>query len=40
MYLDYAEFQAKNYKAMTMEDWIEKLDKFLQFNEQEILENS
>jgi hypothetical protein len=25
---------------MTMEDWIEKLDKFLQFNEQEILENS
>ena len=39
MYLDYAEFQAKNYKAMTMKDWVEKLDKFLEFNEKEILEN-
>jgi hypothetical protein len=37
MYLDYAEFQAKNKKVMYMQDWIEKLDSFLQFNEKEIL---
>ena len=38
MYLDYAELQAKKRKVMTMRDWIQKLDAFLQFNEQEILE--
>jgi len=38
MYLDYAELQAKNRKIMYMEDWILKLDAFLQFNEKEILE--
>jgi len=37
MYLDFAEFQAQNRRAMTMEDWIKKLDAFLQFNEQDIL---
>lgn len=37
MYLDYAELQAENHNAMTMSDWVEKLDAFLQFNEQEIL---
>ncbi len=37
MYLDYAEFQAKNRVAMYMKDWIEKLDAFLQFNEKNIL---
>jgi hypothetical protein len=40
MYLDYAEFQAKNHKQMFMRDWREKLDAFLQFNNQEILQNS
>lgn len=40
MYLDYAEFQAKNYNAMTMNEWIEKLNAFLQFNGQEILTNA
>jgi hypothetical protein len=40
MYLDYAEFQAKKGQLMYMKDWIEKLDAFLQFNEQEILHNS
>jgi len=39
MYLDYAEMQAKNRKAMTMRDWINKLDAFLQFNEKDILNN-
>jgi len=40
MYLDYAENQAKIHRAMTMQDWINKLNAFLQFNEQEILNNS
>jgi len=37
MYLDYAEMQAQNRKVMAMTDWIQKLDAFLQFNEQDIL---
>ena len=40
MYLDYAELQAENHNAMTMNDWVEKLDAFLQFNGQEILHNA
>ena len=40
MYLDYAEFQAKNHQQMFMKDWREKLDSFLQFNNQEILTNA
>lgn len=40
MYLDYAELQAARRRAMTMKDWIEKLDAFLKFNEQEILTNA
>lgn len=40
MYLDYAELQAENQNAMTMQDWVEKLDAFLQFNGQEILHNA
>lgn len=39
MYLDYAEFQARNKQVMTMKDWVAKLDAFLQFNEKEILEH-
>lgn len=39
MYLDFAELQAQNKKQMFMKDWREKLDVFLQFNEQEILQN-
>jgi len=39
MYLDYAELQAHNRNIMTMSDWIQKLDAFLQFNEKEILDN-
>ncbi len=38
MYIDYAEFQAARGKVMTMQDWAKKLDAFLQFNEQELLE--
>ena len=40
MYLDYAEFQAENHNAMSMKDWVEKLNVFLQFNGKEILHNA
>ena len=40
MYLDYAELQAENHNAMTMQDWIEKLNAFLKFNEKDILHNA
>lgn len=39
MYLDFAEMQANNHKIMNMKDWVEKLDAFLRFNEQAILDN-
>ena len=38
MYLDHAEFQASRGRLMMMRDWTVKLDAFLQFNEQEILQ--
>lgn len=40
MYLDYAEMQAARNKAMTMKDWIIKLNAFLKFSEYEILTNA
>lgn len=40
MYLDYAENQAVRGIAMSMQDWAEKLNAFLQFNEYDILEDS
>jgi len=40
MYLDYAETQAERNIPMTMKDWVEKLNAFLQFNEKDILCNS
>jgi hypothetical protein len=40
MYLDYAEMQAKRGIIMYMKDWVEKLDSFLKFNEQDILANA
>ena len=39
MYLDYAENMALRKMPMTMEDWTTKLDAFLQFNEQDVLDN-
>ncbi|TSD01844.1 MAG: hypothetical protein Athens071425_310 [Parcubacteria group bacterium Athens0714_25] len=39
MYLDYAEMQAVRGRAMTMKDWVEKLNAFLKFTEYEILTN-
>lgn len=40
MYLDYAENQAKRRIPMTMEDWVNRLNAFLQFNEYELLNDS
>ncbi len=37
MYLDYATRQARRHIPMTMADWADKLDAFLQFNEAEVL---
>jgi hypothetical protein len=39
MYLDYAENQAQKGVVMYMKDWVEKLDAFLQFNEEAILKH-
>lgn len=40
MYLDYAERQAKKGQVMYMKDWVNKLDAFLQFNEEAVLQHS
>jgi hypothetical protein len=39
MYLDYAENQARRHKPLSMEDWVNRLDMFLEFNEYDILKN-
>ena len=39
MYLDYAEDRAERGIPMTMNDWAQKLDAFLHFNEREILDD-
>lgn len=40
MYLDYAENQAERQIPMTMQDWVTKLDAFLDFNDYELLKNA
>lgn len=40
MYLDFAELQATNGRLMKMQDWIQKLDDFLQISEKELLTNA
>lgn len=40
MYLDYAEMQASRGKIMYMKDWVAKLDAFLNFNEQDVLNDN
>jgi hypothetical protein len=39
MYLDYAENQAGKGTVMYMKNWVEKLDAFLQFNEEAVLKH-
>jgi len=40
MFLDYAENQAARRIPMKMQDWVQKLDGFLQFNEYDVLQDS
>lgn len=40
MYLDYAENQARRNIPMSMADWIQKLDAFLQFNDYGVLKDA
>lgn len=40
MYLDYAENQAERQIPMTMEEWAQKLDAFLQFNDYKVLQDA
>ncbi|MBN2635907.1 MAG: virulence RhuM family protein [Prolixibacteraceae bacterium] len=40
MYLDYAENQAARQIPMSMKDWVQKLDAFLQFNDYSVLKNT
>jgi hypothetical protein len=40
MYLDYAENQARRNIVMSMADWVQKLDAFLQFNDYQTLKSA
>lgn len=40
MYLDFAEDQARRRQVVTMDEWAEKLDAFLQFNGRDLLANA
>lgn len=40
MYLDYAENQAQRQIPMSMQDWVTKLDGFLQFNDYKVLKDA
>ena len=40
MYLDFAENMASRQRPMTMKDWAERLDAFLQFNEYAVLQDA
>ncbi len=39
-YLDFAELQAARRKAMTMQQWIDKLDEYLRVNDSKLLDNA
>jgi hypothetical protein len=40
MFLDFAADQARRRKTMTMSDWSERLDAFLNFNDRDVLANA
>ena len=40
MYLDYAEDQARRRKPMTMSQWVDRLDAFLEFNDRDVLQHA
>lgn len=40
MFLDYAELQAERNRLMKMQNWIDRVDAFLRFNEYKVLDNA
>jgi hypothetical protein len=40
MFIDFAEMRALNKMVMTMADWLAQVRRFLNFNEQQVLENA
>jgi hypothetical protein len=40
MFIDFAELRALNRQLMTMKDWVFQLRRFLDFNQQQVLENA
>lgn len=40
MFIDFAELRARSGRVMTMGDWLEQVRRFLDFNEQQVLENA
>ena len=40
MFIDFAELRALNRQVMTMKDWIKHVERFLDFNEQQILRHA
>lgn len=40
MFIDYAELRALNRQVMTMKDWLKQVERFLSFNEQQVLATS
>ena len=40
MFIDFAELRALNRQVMTMKDWLKQVKRFLDFNEQQVLDNA
>ncbi len=40
MFIDFAELRALKQRIMTMKDWLKQIEKFLNFNDQQILKNA
>ncbi|NBV34014.1 MAG: cell filamentation protein Fic [Proteobacteria bacterium] len=40
MFIDFAELRALNRQVMTMQEWVKQVIRFLDFNEQQVLEHS
>jgi hypothetical protein len=40
MFIDFAELRALNRQVMTMKDWLKQVKRFLDFNEQQVLESA
>ena len=40
MFIDFAELRALNHQVMTMSDWLKQIKRFLDFNEQQVLDHA